>query len=125
MSETKQKLVVFLDVIGRTILGEDVSSSENSETLDIKNPVILHVQADQNGRMNVQLLPIFFREFLASKEDSTVFKFKNANITESNICTLDFRLSAQYNQLFGNNNVFVQPSKDEEDKNIVNLFDEN
>lgn len=123
-TETKQTLSVFLDNIGRTVLTEVLEKTE--DLIRAKNPVILHVVPDQNGRMSVQLLPIFFREFMASKEDDIIFDFKIKNITESNLKTLDFRLTAQYNQLFGNNNVFVAPSTiDESAKsdNVVKLFD--
>ena len=128
MSDTPtQKLVVFLDNIGRTILGEQNPEKSDDGQLAVKNPVILHVVPDQNQRMSVQLLPILFREFTASKEDDVEFYFKIANITKSDLVTIDFRLAAQYAQLFGKNNVFVPPSAPVEEKKVektVNLFDE-
>jgi len=131
MSETKQnnKLTVFLDQIGRTILGEDVTCDTTPDLLSIKNPVILHVVPDNSGRMSVQLLPVFFREFLASKDDAVVFEYKKTNVTMSSLDVLDFRLTAQYNQLFGTGNVFVPPEggvvtpETPKSGNVVNLFD--
>jgi len=132
MSETKQnnKLTVFLDQIGRTILGEDISDDSTPDVISIKNPVILHVVPDNSGRMSVQLLPVFFREFLSSKDDAIVFEYKKSNVTMSNLDVLDFRLTAQYNQLFGTGNVFVPPEggvvtpETPKSGNVVNLFDE-
>lgn len=125
MSDTI-KLKTFLDAIGRVILGE--FSSETEETLTIKNPVILHVVPDNQGRMSVQLLPLFFREFLASKDDDVKFSYKKENITETDIESFDFRLSAQYSQLFNKSNIFVPPAGSSvtsgDSKKVVNLFDE-
>jgi hypothetical protein len=63
---TNPNLKVILDPIGRTILGEVAESSDSS--ISLKNPVILHiVPADNSGKMSVQLLPLFFREFWLTK----------------------------------------------------------
>jgi hypothetical protein len=126
-NNTNTKLIVFLDAIGRTILGEE-APEQDSEALAVKNPVVLHVVPDQSGRMSVQLLPLFFREFLASHDDDVTFKFKLNSITLSDIETLDFRLSAQYNQLFGKSSLFVPPqggivTPEKKSDRVINLFD--
>jgi hypothetical protein len=129
MSDTTTKttkLITFLDTIGRTILGEVTTSNDETE-LGVKNAVILQVvQTDQSGRMSVQLLPIFFREFLSDKTGDYVFYFKKNNITTSDIDTLDFRLQAQYEQMFNKNNAFVspQPQQPDNSQSVINLFDE-
>jgi hypothetical protein len=128
-TDTKtNKLIVILDTIGRTILGEEAGSTKTS--LSIKNPVILHiVPADNNGKMSVQLLPLFFREFLADKTGDVVFTYSADKITVSDIDALDFRLQGQYSQMFNAQNAFVtpdavaSPASDEAPK-VVNLFDE-
>lgn len=130
MSE-KIKLTVILDTIGRTILGELVESSD--DILSIKNPVVLNIQADNSGRMSVQLLPLFFREFLADKNEDVVFCFNRNSITPAKDVVLDFRLQAQYSQLFGKSNIFIPPTNDigsnvatqgqNTDNKIVKLFD--
>jgi len=126
-TETKTKLVTFLDPIGRTILGE---KAESENKFAVKNPVILHVVSDNQGRMSVQLLPLFFREFLADKSEDVIFYYNCDNITKTNLESLDFRLQAQYNQLFNKNNLFVPPTgetnteKTEKPEKVVNLFDE-
>ena len=129
-TETKNKLVIFLDAIGRTILGEVNSESSTENILSVKNPVVLHVVPDNAGRMSVQLLPVFFKEFLAAREDDAIFEFKRSNITESTIDTLDFRLQSQYQQLFGKGNIFVPPTGNivtpdtaGTPSKVVNLFD--
>jgi hypothetical protein len=135
MSETDTnpttKIVTFLDTVGRTIVGEFVSTDD--AVLKVKNPVVLHVvPQDQSGRMSVQLLPIFFREFLADKTGDVVFSFKHGNITETDIDAFDFRLQAQYVQMFNKSNIFVPPNAGEvapsagakEAPAIINLFDE-
>lgn len=132
-TENKNKLVIFLDAIGRTILGElytDPEKPNDPATLPVKNPVVLHVVPDNAGRMSVQLLPVFFKEFLADRDDDAVFVFKTNNITLSRIETLDFRLQSQYSQLFGKGNIFVPPTGNivtpdtaGTPSKVVNLFD--
>jgi hypothetical protein len=125
---TTTKLIVILDTIGRTVLGESVPSTDG--TVALKNPVILHiVPADNNGKMSVQLLPLFFREFLADKSGDVVFTYEASRVTKTDIDALDFRLQGQYSQMFNKQNAFVtgdapaSPKTDEAPK-IVNLFDE-
>jgi hypothetical protein len=123
-TETKTKLITFLDPIGRTILGEDATTETQ---FGVKNPVILHVVPDNQGRMSVQLLPIFFREFLADKSEDVIFYYKCDSITKTNLENLDFRLQAQYNQLFNKANIFVPPTGEtgeQKTEKVVNLFDE-
>jgi len=134
MSETETtptvKIVTFLDTVGRTIVGEFVSSDDT--LLKVKNPVVLHVvPQDQSGRMSVQLLPIFFREFLGDKTGDVVFTYNKTNITETDIDAFDFRLQAQYVQMFNKSNIFVPPNAGEvapapakDAPAIINLFDE-
>jgi hypothetical protein len=127
---TNANLILVLDAVGRSVLGERVESPDD-KTISIKNPVILHViPQDNQGRMSVQLLPIFFREFLADKSGDSVFHYKKSLVTESSIDAFDFRLHAQYAQMFNKNNSFAgaQPSQPQaqqgENTSVINLFDE-
>jgi hypothetical protein len=132
MSEETKQTIVFLDTVGRTILGELVS--QNTETTIVNNPVILNVIPAEGGRMTVQLYPLFFKEFLADKTDDVNFTFNNNFITTTNISAVDFRLLAQYAQLFNKNNVFVPPgtvpqeaavnTSAQQKNSVINLFDE-
>ena len=132
-TETTTTIVTFLDTVGRTIVGENDSTQTTDTVLAVKNPVVLHVvPQDQSGRMSVQLLPIFFREFLADKTGDVTFFFKKNSITETSIDTFDFRLKAQYDQMFNKSNIFVPPTGGEVapagatqgSPAIINLFDE-
>lgn len=133
MNENKNTITIILDNVGRTIVGEINQDKTNDLVLGLKNPVVLHiVPQDQSGRMSVQLLPLFFREFLADKSGDVTFEYKKANITEVQLDALDFRLQAQYSQLFNKNNVFVAPQEapvnsgvnETQTNSVVNLFDE-
>ena len=133
MSTQTPKLAIFLDAVGRTILGT-VSEADSSEThLAVTNPVVLHVvPQDQTGKMAVQLLPIFFKEFLAAKEEGVTFKYNRSSISESNISTIDFRLNAQYTQMFNPQNTFITSDQNpanstnqaQKNDSVINLFDE-
>ncbi len=128
----KTNVTVFLDTIGRTIVGELLGNSDTS--LEVKNPVILNVVPAEGGRMTVQLFPLFFREFLADKTDDVTFTFNKSTVVETDISALDFRLVAQYTQLFNKNNTFVpegavagaQATQGASSSNdtVVNLFEE-
>lgn len=133
MSTENKKLVVILDQIGRTVLGEAVCCGGSCEdnVVKLKNPVILHiVPADNQGKMSVQLLPLFFREFLADKTGDVVFNFEKSKVVTTDIDALDFRLQGQYSQMFNPQNAFVgtpeqaaSPNTGEAPK-VVDLFDE-
>ena len=130
MSEKTNTLITFLDTVGRTVMGVHNTEKSTDAILAITNPVVLHVeQQDQSGRMSVKFLPIFFREFLGDKQADICYFYKKANITESDINVLDFRLKAQYDQMFNSKNVFVPPTETQapantENSPIINLFDE-
>ena len=86
----ENNLTVFVDSIGRTIVGEETSSDDN--TLTVKNPAILHVQPNQQtGQISVQLVPFFFKEFQKGGGDST-WNFNKANLTLAHEMVLDERL---------------------------------
>jgi hypothetical protein len=130
--ENKNKIITFLDAVGRTILGEHNESLSTERDLAIVNPVVLHVvPQDQSGRMSVQLLPIFFREFLADKSSDVTYFYNKMLVTLTSIEALDFRLKSQYDQLFNKSNIFIPPTNQVDSGNaqqsnpaIVNLFDE-
>jgi hypothetical protein len=119
---------VFLDTLGRTIIGELVQTTVTK--LSVKNPVIVHVvpAPDKPGQMSVQLLPLFFREFLDNKAGDIVWDFSRATLTESSSdLVLDSKLEAQYEQMFSN---IVQASPTEApieasaDEQVIKMFDE-
>ena len=97
----ENNLIVFIDNVGRTIVGEQVISLK-SDSISIKNPAIIWAQPNQqNGQLNIQVIPLFFRELLAgkSKEDGIIWEYLNANITMATNLELDTRLVTQYKQI--------------------------
>jgi hypothetical protein len=119
---------VFLDRVGRTVMGNLVDQSDQT-ILRVENPVVIIVGGDNTGKMSVQLFPLFFREFLGDKNSDVSFDFKKSDTTLTNIDAIDFRLQAQYNQMFSKNNTFVQqgeqpPAEQQSKEKVVNLFDE-
>jgi hypothetical protein len=131
MSEnTDNKLIVFFDSVGRTILGERVDAESNDKTLAIKNPAVVHIMPNpQSGQLQIQILPLFFKEFLADKNDYTLWRYQKHQITESNDITFDFKLQAQYQQLFSNiilPNAGNTPAGDSSNSknDVIKLFDE-
>ena len=119
--------IIFLDPVGRTIMGT-VASSDDADVLNVNNPVVIMVGGDNSGKMSVQLFPLFFREFLADKNSDVTFSYKKNLVTMSNIEAIDFRLQAQYSQMFSKANSFVspeaQPQLQNSEPKVVNLFDE-
>lgn len=122
MSETTNKIVVFFDSVGRTVLGERVDAETTEQVLTIKNPAVVHIMPNQQtGQLQLQILPLFFREFLADKAEGTTWTYNRANITEAKDIAFDFKLEAQYKQIF-NPSPIITPAKAGGD--VVRLFDE-
>lgn len=127
MSNT-QHLTTFLDSLGRTIIAEAVADASTATHITVKNPVIVHiVPVGNSGQMTVQLLPVFFREFLADKTEDTTWHYNRNTITESEQIVFDFKLTAQYQQMFSKTNLVVPPDVSESAQpspDVVKLFDE-
>lgn len=126
MSNT-QTLTTFLDSLGRTIIAESVAAATTETHITVKNPVIVHiVPVGNSGQMTVQLLPVFFREFLADKTEDTTWHYNRSTITESEQIVFDFKLTAQYQQMFSKTNLIVPPDATESQPSpdVVKLFDE-
>ena len=93
--------VVFIDQVGRTILGDEVS--RDLKTLVVKNPAMINVNQAQGGQLQVQLFPLFFAEFIesAARSTGTVWEFNRDQITLGQDVPVDERLINQYKQVFG------------------------
>jgi hypothetical protein len=117
----KEQLVTFIDSTGRTILGTLVEKT--ASTLIVKNPAILFVQPTQDGKLNVQTIPLYFREFIGdkNKNEGTKWEYQRATITEGLNIDNDSRLVNQYNTLFASQ-VPTQPAVGE--PKVIRLFDE-
>jgi hypothetical protein len=103
-----------------------LSESTDDNILNVSNPVVIMVGGDNSGKMTVQLFPLFFREFLADKNTDVVFSYKKNTVTFSDINAIDFRLQAQYTQMFSKTNTFGSPDAQPPatEQKVVNLFDE-
>lgn len=125
MAEDK-KIIVLVDGIGRTIYGEYVETTES--TLKVKNPAIINVVPNQqNGQLQVQVLPYFFNEFLNKKEQgSTEWSFPLNNIVQGEDVDIDEKLVSQYEKMF-NPSLIVTPGEATQAAGaakVVKLFDE-
>jgi len=120
MSTNTNQTEVFLDNLGRTILGTVTKATDNVFT--VKNPVILNVVPLENGKMTLQLFPLYFKEFLADKSEDIYFDYQLSQITRSSIKAVDFRLAGQYAQMFSQPQ--QQATENSEKAGVVNLFDE-
>jgi hypothetical protein len=118
MSDTPN-LITFIDHIGRTTIGELVSSDETKFV--VKNPAIIHVQPTPQGQLNVQTIPLYFREFVSdkNKEEGTQWVYQYANTVHGVNVENDARLLDQYTKLFVDAPL-VTPANG----GVVKLFDE-
>lgn len=117
MSETNKQLTVFLDAIGRTIIGKIANEDDN--LLSVENPALVHVQPNaQTNQLQLQILPLFFREFQADRSQPTVWNFKKANITTSESIPFAIQFTAQYEQMFR----VVEQAPAQGEPKVVKLF---
>ena len=124
MSNTENKIVVFFDSVGRTILGEKLEDKTTKDVLTIKNPAVVHIMPNQqNGQLQLQILPLFFKEFLADKDTGTVWNYSRAHITEAVDVTFDFKLEAQYRQIFAAGPA-PAPQQPQGSPEVIKLFDD-
>ena len=118
MSNTNKELTVFLDTIGRTVVGKAVKQTDT--TLTIENPALVHIQPNpQTNQLQLQILPLFFKEFQADKGQPTVWHFNKANITLSDSIPFAFQFAAQYDQLFA-----APQSAAQKPAEVVKLFED-
>lgn len=117
---SQQNLITFIDHIGRTILAEQTEIDKNF--LTVKNPAIIHVQPTQNGQLNVQTIPLYFREFIGekSRNNGTSWKFSLGSIVIGVDIDNDPRLVDQYNKLFAP----VATPASNNGEQVIKLFDE-
>ena len=129
------KLITFLDSVQRTIIAEK-AEEQKPGVLRVKNPVVVNIvpQIDPvtqrpTASMALQLIPLYFREFLGDKREPVYVDYP-----EDKICLIsfaggfDFKLYAQYDSIFNPsglvvpNNAGVQPAKG--DGKVIKLFED-
>ena len=96
---TTNKLTLFLDYIGRTLMGEIIETTET--TIRVKNPVVVDTMHDpSNGKVTLQMLPLFFREFLQNSTEPLVWQFAKNRLTLCENGEVNAGLANQYTQIF-------------------------
>ena len=119
METNKSNIIVFLDNIGRTIIGKKIN--ETTKQVTVENPALVHINANaQTNQLQLQILPLFFREFLADRSEATVWHFNKESITVSQQMTFAFQFIAQYEQMFAAPSEQPQQNSGE----VVRLFDD-
>ena len=96
--------VTIIDNTGRNILG--ILSNETADTIDILNPVMITVQP-QNCKFQVQLIPLFLAEFIASDEKTLrnfTYRYSKANVAVGLNFNVDARITSQYDKIIENAN---------------------
>jgi hypothetical protein len=114
------KNITFIDSIGRTILAEEVNRTDT--TLVVKNPAMINVAQAQNGQLQVQLIPLFFAEFVdaATRADGTTWTYNADSVTLGEV-SIDGRLLEQYSRVFSG---VPASSPEVSGESVVKLFDE-
>ena len=93
----KEKHITLIDSVGRTIIGKFVGEDETSLTLN--NPIILFVQPQEGGKIQVQSIPLFFFELIEKDaRDKNNWTFSKSMVTISDIELAEGVLS-QYNEI--------------------------
>jgi hypothetical protein len=131
MSNNNTKITAFFDSVSRTIIGEVMTDASNENVLVVKDPAVLHLQPNpQTGQLALQILPLFFKEFLADRTDSVIVEFDKKSITQIKDPILDFKIVAQYQQIV---NLASQPGQPQpgqpqegapSNEEVVKLFDD-
>lgn len=120
MSETNY--ITFIDNAGRAIFG--VAKTETEHAVHVQNPVMIGVQQQENGRMAVQLYPLFFAEFVTPVGESqtrhNTFIYSKNLIAIGDGFSLDQRIIDQYEKVV--NPVLVTASEPE--PKVIKLFDD-
>jgi hypothetical protein len=109
-------IFVFLDPLQRTIIATQVSSDEKYVT--VTKPVILQVSPTQDKKLQVQLYPLFFREFTFNRDEFANWTYSRDSIVNSDV-KLEPNLIAQYKQMF---QTAAQAAADS--NKVVKLFDD-
>jgi len=125
------KIITFVDQIGRTIMGEFVDVAPTGEKSDstsfiVRNPAIIHVQPTQQGQLNVQTIPLYFRDFVSekNKEEGTFWKYNYATVTVGLNVENDPRLVDQYQKIFVAPSIIQTGAAPANGEKTIKLFDE-
>jgi len=121
------KYTTFIDNAGRAIFGS--VQEETQDSIQVKNPVMIVVNQQQNGQMAVQLFPIFFQEFVTENETTgraNFFTYNKSSIALGSDFEIEPRIVEQYQRIVNpqlvaadNNNI-----NQGEEPEVIKLFDD-
>ena len=123
----EDKITVFVDSVGRMIIGEQVGSTQKK--LRVKNPTVVNINPDpQTNQLSVQLIPFVFTEFLhEDKRSETVWSFSKDSIVEPEDIKLDSRVLEQYKGVVSGVPNLPAPhpgAQSKSDPEVIQLFDD-
>jgi hypothetical protein len=121
MSDIKLKIII--DATGRTIIGEFVEETDTH--LTVKNAATIYVQPNEAGQLQVQTIPLFFKEFMTidGREEGVTYTYDKTTYTDTNAAEiLDTKLVTQYQKI--KENITAPDPEPEESGDVVKLFDE-
>ena len=120
MEENTNKVIVFLDTVGRTVVAELVQETE--ALLKVKNPGVVHLQVKPGAnQLELQIMPLFFREFIKPGSTTPIWTYQKSLIASCEDLVLDDRFLSQYKQLAASAVEAPQPAKETE---VIRLFDD-
>lgn len=102
----QDNVIVFLDTLGRTLIGKKDEEKSTKTHMAVVNPAILNIMPQQNPNnpqqtsMSVQIIPMVFKELQADKSEDTTWMYRKDTITENTGVTLDFQIQASYANVF-------------------------
>ena len=117
-------LIVFNDNIGRTCFGELLEKNETSGIYKVKNPAMILVSPNETGQMKVDVIPLFFAEFIKESEEDnkySIFNIKDSNITVINVDLTDRILQHYFTKINIKEEEVANLEKEEEP--VVEIFD--
>lgn len=119
---TTNNVTAFLDPIGRIIVGTLVS--ETDELFKVQSPAVVHIQPNpQTNNLQLQILPLMFKELLGDKSSPPIFSYKKKNITSMENMVFAPQFYKQYAQVSGS----FEPEAPEPEApakgSVVELFD--
>ncbi len=124
--------VVFIDSIGRTVLGVENKKLSTKTKLAVDDPTLVFVQPNaETGQIQVQVIPLFFKELVdeSARTGQLTWLFNRESLVSNKNLTLDSKLLNQYDRVVTAGPgepppgiVTAQP--DASDPEEVKLFDE-
>ena len=123
---SEKNYITFIDNAGRALFGE--VNTETDSSLQVKNPVMITVQQQQNGQMAVQLFPLFFQEFVVPGDGDVrdnFFTYQKSNIAIGSDFNIEPRIIEQYQRIVNPQLVAADaPTNSNEEPEVIKLFDD-